>query len=131
MTSFVKTKQKEVIFMLGLIIKLVICPFTVWFASIIFPNVNYTALYQPIIVGLILAVSAHMMEILLLKRGTFWVSTVADFMAATLIVYFVSLFQVATVTLFGAILTAILITITEIIQHRWLIQSGRTKKSPA
>jgi hypothetical protein len=117
--------------MLGLILKLIVCPLTVLFASMIFPNVNYTALYQPIIVGLVLAVSAHMMEVLLLNEGTFWISTVADFMAATLIVYFVSLFQIATVTFLGAILTAILLTVTEIVQHRWLIQSGRTQKSPA
>jgi uncharacterized membrane protein YeaQ/YmgE (transglycosylase-associated protein family) len=117
--------------MLGLIVKLIVCPLTVILASVIFPNVNYTAFYQPIIVGLILAVSAHMMEVFLLKRGTFWISTIADFIAATIIVYVVSLFQVATVTFLGAILTAILLTITEIVQHQWLIRSGRTQKSLA
>ncbi len=117
--------------MMGFIVKLFVCPLTVFFSDLIFPNVDYTAFYQPIIVGLILAVSAHMMEVLLLKRGTFWTSTILDFMAATLIVYFVSLFQVATVTFFGAVLTAILLTMTEIVQHRWLINTGKTQKSPA
>lgn len=117
--------------MSGFIIKLFVCPLTIFFAELVFPNVNYTAFYQPIIVGLVLAVSAHMMEVLLLKKGTFWISTILDFIAATLIVYFVSLFQVATVTFFGSILTAFILTITEIVQHRWLIRSGRTQKSPA
>jgi hypothetical protein len=55
-----------------------------------------------------------------------------DFAAATLIVYFVSLFLIgAEVTFFGALLTRLLLTITEIFQHRYLIQSGRTRKSPA
>lgn len=116
--------------MAGLLVKLIVCPLTVMLAAYIFPNVNYTALYQPIIVGLILALSAHMMEVFLLKKGTFWMSTFMDFIAATLIVYFVSLFQLATVTFFGAILTALLLTLTEFVQHRWLIRSGRTQKSP-
>ncbi|XEC96648.1 DUF2512 family protein [Paenibacillus tarimensis] len=117
--------------MAGLLVKIIVCPLTVMFAAYIFPNVNYTAFYQPIIVGLILAGAAHMMEVLMLKRGTFWTSTVLDFIAATLIVYIVSLFQTATVTFFGAVLTAILLSLTEIVQHRWLIQSGRTRKSPS
>ncbi|WP_199622686.1 DUF2512 family protein [Paenibacillus alkalitolerans] len=116
--------------MAGLFVKLIVCPLTVILASYLFPNVNYTALYQPIIVGLVLAVAAHMMEVFLLKEGTFWLSTAMDFIAATLIVYFVSLFQAANVTFFGAILTAILLTLTEIVQHRWLIRSGRTQKAP-
>jgi uncharacterized membrane protein YeaQ/YmgE (transglycosylase-associated protein family) len=118
--------------MTGLIIKLIVCPITVILASYIFPNVEYANLWQPIIVGLILAVSAHMMEVFLLKEGTFLTSTLMDFGAATLIVYFVSLFLVGTeVTFFGALLTGVLLTITEIFQHRYLIQSGRTRKSPA
>lgn len=116
--------------MAGLLVKLIVCPLTVIFAAYIFLNVNYTVLYQPIIVGLILALSAHMMEVFLLKEGTFWMSTIMDFIVATLIVYFVSLFQVATVTFFGAILTALVLTLTEIVQHQWLIRSGRTQKSP-
>jgi hypothetical protein len=54
--------------MTGLIIKLIVCPITVIFASYIFPNVGYTY-WQPIIVGLILAVAAHMMEVFLIKEG--------------------------------------------------------------
>ncbi|MFC2947741.1 DUF2512 family protein [Virgibacillus sediminis] len=118
--------------MTGLIMKLIICPITVTLASFIFPNVAYAALWQPVLVGLILAVAAHVMEMFLLKDGTLWVSTVMDFGAATLIVYFVSQFLAgAEVTFIGAVLTGILLTITEIFQHRYLIQSGKTKKSPA
>ncbi|MCP8615411.1 DUF2512 family protein [Salirhabdus salicampi] len=114
--------------MSGLVMKLFMCPIGVILAWIMFPNVFYTTIFQPIIIGFILAVSAHLMEILILRKLTFWVSTIADFIAATLIVYFVSQLQVTYVTFFGAILTALLLTITEIIQHRWLIKSGKTKK---
>lgn len=118
--------------MTGLIIKLIVCPITVIFASYIFPNVEFLNLWQPIVIGLILAGVAHMMEVLLFRKGTFWTSTLMDFGAATLIVYFTSLFLVgANVTFFGALLTGLLLAITEIDQHRYLIQTGKTRKSPA
>lgn len=116
--------------MWGLLVKLIVCPLVIILANVIFANVNYTVLYQPIIVGLILALFAHMMEVMFLKRGTLWISTIFDFIAATLIVYLVSLLQEAKVTFLGAILTAIILMVTEIIQHLWLIRSGRTKKFP-
>jgi Mg2+/Co2+ transporter CorB len=72
-----------------------------------------------------------MMEVLILKKGTFWLSTIVDFVAASFIVYIVSLFfATASVTIAGALLTALLLTFTEVIQHGWLINSGRTQKSP-
>jgi hypothetical protein len=116
--------------LLGLIVKLFVCPITVMIAWLVFPNVQYSAIYQPIIVGLILAFAAHMMEVFILRKGTFWISTIVDFMAAAFIVYVVSLFQVAQVTFFGAVLTAVLLSTTELVQHNWLIKSGRTHKSP-
>ncbi|MGY4689122.1 DUF2512 family protein [Salibacterium sp. K-3] len=117
--------------MTGLIIKIFVCPITVVISSFIFPNVNYENLWQPIIVGLILAVSAHVMEVFILKEGTFWLSTIADFIAASAIVYIVSLFfDTAAVSFFGALLTGLLLTITEIAQHNWLIKNGKTEKSP-
>lgn len=54
--------------MAGLIVKLFLCPLTVFFAELVFPKVNYTAFYQPVIVGLVLAESAHMMQVFLLKK---------------------------------------------------------------
>jgi uncharacterized membrane protein HdeD (DUF308 family) len=117
--------------MLGLLVKLIVCPLTVMVAWFLFENVNYNAFYQPVIVGLLLAIAGHLMEVFLLKNGTFWITTSVDFIAATLIVYYVSLYQAATVTFFGAILTAALLVLTEIVQHRWLIRTGRTQKSPS
>lgn len=117
---------------MGLIVKLFVCPLTVIASDLLFPNVNYSNIYQPIIVGLVLAVMAHIMDVLLLKRGTFWMSNISDFIAATLIVYVVSLFfSGAVVTFFGAILTGLLLAFTEYVQHLWLLRSGKTKKSPA
>ncbi|WP_200411883.1 DUF2512 family protein [Virgibacillus salexigens] len=118
--------------MIALIIKLIVCPTMVVFSDLIFPNVNYSAFHQPIIVGITLAVIGHAMEALLLTKNTFWLSLVLDFIAAILIVYFVSLFfQNTIVTFFGAFLTALVLGVTEIVHHRWLLQSDRIQKSPA
>ncbi|WP_100405547.1 DUF2512 family protein [Bacillus solitudinis] len=112
--------------MIGLIVKIFVCPITVMIASLIFANVYYANLIQAITVGLVLAVAAHMMEVLILKKRTFWISTIIDFFAAALIVYVVSgLFATSVVTIGGAFLTAILLTFTEVIQHSWLINSGK------
>jgi hypothetical protein len=112
--------------------KLVICPLTVIIAAFLLPNVNFANLFQPIIVGLVLAGAGVMMEYFFLKEGTLWLSTGMDFVASVLIVYFVSLFFVgALVTFFGAILTGLLLAVTEYFTHRWLIQTGKTQKSPA
>lgn len=118
--------------MTGFIVKIFMCPIIVIISAYLFANVNYPAIYQPIIVGLVLAVVGHMMELMLLRRGTFWVSTIADFVASTLIVYFVSLLFAGTyVSFLGAVLTAVLLSISEYFQHLWLLGSGRTQKTPA
>lgn len=110
--------------------KLIICPLTVYISDILFKGVFYSTIYQPIVVGLILAVSAHMMEVLMLKRDTQWMSLALDFVAATAIVYFSQFFlRGSVVSLNGALLTAFLLGITEYFQHMWLISTGKTKKT--
>jgi hypothetical protein len=116
----------------SLLMKLVICPLTVIVSAYLLPNVNYANLFQPIILGVILAVAGVMMEYLFLKKGTLWFSNVMDFAASVLIVYFVSqLFAGAVVTFFGAIVVGLLLAIIEHFTHSYLIRSGKTRKSAA
>ncbi|UOE96098.1 MULTISPECIES: DUF2512 family protein [Bacillaceae] len=116
--------------MLGLVVKLFVFPTFVILSSFIFPQVYYANLFQPIVVGLLLAVSAHIIELFILKKGTLWISTVADFVAITILTFFLSLilFPTSYVMLSGAMLTALVLSITEVLQHLWLIQSGRAIK---
>lgn len=115
--------------MKGLIIKLFVCPITVILASILFAQVHYPALYQPILVGIVLALVGYGMETLVLRKGTIWTSTILDFSASAAIVYFSALiFAGARVTLLGALLTAFLLGLTEHLQHKMLVESGRTQK---
>jgi hypothetical protein len=116
--------------MTSLWMKVVLCPLIVGISSLLFPNVYFNSLWQPIIVGLILAASGYLLEIVLLREKTMRLSLVLDFIASILIVYFVSLFlQGAVVTLLGAILTAVILTLPEIPLHRYLINSGKTNKA--
>ena len=118
--------------MTSLLLKLITVPLAVVVSSWIFPNVDYGAVYQPIVVGLLLAVIGLLMEYMLLQEGTVWISTLADFVTSVVIVYFVSnLFDNGYVTLMGAVWTSLLLSVIEYFLHRYLVESGKMKKSPA
>lgn len=116
--------------MVGLIMKLIICPVTLIISDVLFRGLNYATVSQAIIVGVVLALSAHMMELLLLRKENFWISTIADFIASFAIVYFSQFFFAnARITFSGALFAAILLTFTEYFQHMYLIKTGRTRKT--
>jgi len=117
--------------MSGFLVKIIVCPLIVYISDFFSKQVSFTALYQPVIIGLILAVAAHTMELYILRPGSLWISTAIDFVTATLIIYFIPFFMKGLRMSFGgAISTAVLFTITEIFQHSWLINSNKTVKSP-
>ncbi len=65
----------------------------------------------------------------MLRKGALWINNVIDLVAAFIFVYFSHyVFHRATTTFFGALLTAILLAVTEYMQHLYLIctnQVGR------
>lgn len=113
--------------MTGLVIKLIVCPTVVYLSSLMFRNqIFYPSVYQIILVGLVLAVAAHLMEVMRLSKRTIWTDTALDFAAATIIVYLSGfVFRGAIVTFIGALLTAFLLAITEVIQHYYLTGTGK------
>lgn len=116
--------------MTSLLLKIFLCPIALILSTWLIPGIKYGDYYQPVIVGLILAVVGVLMEYILLKKGTLWFSTIMDFVASVLIVYFISnWFANADVTFLGAVLVGALLAVTEYFIHLWLIQSGRTQKS--
>ncbi len=117
--------------MSGFLVKIIVCPLIVYIAGVFFRQVSFTALYQPVIIGLILAAAAHTMELYILKPGALWISTAIDFVAATLIIFIVQFFMKGlSISFAGAIFTVLLFTVTEIFQHSWLINSNKTVKDP-
>ncbi|HLR79932.1 MAG TPA: DUF2512 family protein [Bacillota bacterium] len=112
--------------MVGLLVKLLITPVGIIVASWIFPNVNFANWFQPIILGIVAAVIGYFMERLMLREDTNWMTTIADFVVSSAIIYFGAMFFVdANVTFWGSILTGALLAVTEIFQHNWLIRNER------
>jgi len=118
--------------MTGLIIKLIVAPAGIILASLLFPNVDFAGVHQPIILGIIAALVGYAMEVLILREDTMTLSTFADFIVSAALVYFGSkFFTGAYVTLFGALLTAGILAVTELIQHYWLLKSGKAGRKEA
>ncbi|MFS0822724.1 DUF2512 family protein [Bacillus sp. 1P02SD] len=118
--------------MTGFIMKIILLPLVVAICSGIFNSFDLVAWYQPIGIGVLLAIIGYLMERMMLRRDTTVMTDIADFVTAALVVYFLTMFyDGARVTLWGAILTALVITLVEIPIHRWLIRSGRTERSTA
>ncbi|MFC6334465.1 DUF2512 family protein [Paenibacillus septentrionalis] len=115
--------------MTSLLIKILSVPLGLIIASWIFPNVEYSRLYQPIIVGLILAAVGLAMEYAILRKGTLWISTFADFIVSWVLVFGLSLlFDTAYVSVWGAFWAAVLLTVVEYFLHLLLIKNGLAKK---
>lgn len=115
--------------MLNLIQKIIITPIVLLIAANMLTNVNYLYAYQPVVIGVTLAVAGHLLEWALLSRNTFWLSTIADFVSSTLIIFILSYFFAgAEVTFLGATVVALFLTVIEFFVHMWLIRSGRAVK---
>ncbi len=118
--------------MTSFIMKLIMCPLLVILSAWLFPGIEFSNYAQAIVVGVILAVVGTVMEYMLLRRGTLWISNIADFIASFVIVYFISnLFNGADVTFLGALMTALLLGIAEHFTHLWLINNHKVKKEAA
>lgn len=116
--------------MIGLIIKVLVCPLVVYISDMVFKDINYINSYQAIITGLVIAVIGHIMEVFILKKGTLWISSFADLAASFIIVYLSQFFLPGSyITPAGAAITALIIAITEHLEHIYLIKEGKTKKS--
>jgi hypothetical protein len=112
--------------------KLIICPLVVALSAYVLPNVNFSHMIQPILIGLVLAVVGTLMEYLFLKEGSVWVSTFLDFVASFIIIYGLSLFIAgAVVTFMGALLVSFILGVTEYFTHAYLVRTDKTKKSHA
>lgn len=117
--------------MRNLIMKLIMLPIVVVIASNLLTTVNFPYVRQPIILGVTLAVTGHLLEWAILSERTFWLTLIVDFVTATITVYILGYFFTgAQVTFMGAILTAALISVLEYFVHMWLIRTRRARKEP-
>lgn len=115
--------------MTGLLMKIITCPLILLISDYIFRDVHYAYTYQPVLVGIILAVVGHLMELALLKPGTVIISTIADFLAAFVVVYLTQfIFSGAIVTLIGSAIVSTIVAIVEYLDHVYLVKTNKTQK---
>lgn len=116
--------------MTSFVMKIILNPIALWLSAILFTGLEFGLWYQPMILGLILAVAGTALEYAFLKRGTLYFSTVLDLAATLLIVYYVTpYFAGAVATFMGSLLTAVLFFFIEFPLHRYLLRTGRTRKA--
>lgn len=116
--------------MTGLWMKLLSCPAFLLLTDGITDQVYFSSWLQAVMLGVILAVVGHFMEVLLLQPGRLWMVTILDFFATAALVYVGQLFLPGTyISVIGALLIASFLAIVEYYLHRWLIYKGKTEKA--
>lgn len=116
--------------MIGFFMKLFIYPILMVILHALLPGLRYSFLYQAVAVGILLALLAHGLELILLKDGTFWISNILDFVIALIVVYSSQFFTTGTrITPGDALITAFVLALTEFYQHLFILRTGRAIKS--
>ncbi|WP_438448326.1 DUF2512 family protein [Gorillibacterium sp. sgz5001074] len=115
--------------MTSFVFKLIINPVALWLSALLFDGLEFGRWTQPIILGAVIAVAGIVLELLFLKRGTLWISTVLDWAAVTMLVYYITpMFDGAVSNFTGSLLTGLLFAFVEYFLHRYLISAGLTQK---
>lgn len=103
--------------MLSFIVKLLITPLLIFLVTKVSQEIEYPLLYQPILIGLILAVIGELMEIKLFQTRLLWTCLAIDFIAAVGIIYFSQFFfNNALITPQAALKAAIIFFLSEYFQ---------------
>src|SRR5690606_23030311 len=100
--------------MTSLLFKLITFPLGTLLAAWLFANVNFEHYYEPILIGLMAAVVGVLVEYVILRKGTLWLSTFSDVIINWVFLYVVAnMFEGAYVTVWGALLTSLLIGVVD------------------
>ena len=112
--------------MLNLVLKIIICPLTIYIADMLSPQINFYLLMDIIIIGLIVALVGYIGDSFLLKKISNFTLTWIDVILSTLVIWISSwFFTTAQITFSGSLFTGILLGFTEYLSHRMLLSSQR------
>lgn len=115
--------------MTGLLIKLIVCPITLIISDDILSTLNFASTYQSLLVGVVFAIFAHILEMFFLMPTMIWMNNLLDFIAAIFVIYLSQYFLPNTyITLTGATLASVFINVTELIEHYYLVRSGKANR---
>jgi hypothetical protein len=92
-------------------------PLLLFLATKVSQDIEYSSLYQPILIGVILAVIGQLMEIKLYETRLLWLCLAIDFTAAIGIIYLSQfIFTNAFITPKAALMTAVIFFLSEYFQ---------------
>lgn len=107
-------------------IKLFTCPIIIIAADYLTNSMVFSAIWQPATIGVFFAFASFLFEQVILRRDTFWISNVLDFLFAAVIVYASQFFLTdVTISLTGALFSAAMLAAFEYIAHSYLLRSGQ------
>ncbi|MFG6116124.1 DUF2512 family protein [Halobacillus sp. MO56] len=106
----------------SLFIKLVLIPIVLFIGMVSTGHITYGALWQPVVLTLVLIVAGITMEKLVLSKETLGASVFMDFIVSLLIILALSnWFPNAMVTFIGAFTLAVVLATSEYFLHRFLL----------
>jgi len=109
----------------GFFAKLFVCPAILLLSYAIVPGMNFYHIYQSVAVGIVIALAAHLSDLLILRKNTFWISNTVDLAGTFIIIYISQYFlRVTAISFLAALFTAILLTVAEYFLHSYLIRKG-------
>ncbi|HZG56343.1 hypothetical protein [Paenibacillus sp.] len=109
--------------MFSLLLKFLLVPALVGLADVMLADLFFPSVWSMIIVGLALAAVGLLVESAMLRRGTLWLTTVADWALSAAGLYVAQfVFQGAYVSVVAALLAGGLIAIPEYFAHRAAIE---------
>ncbi len=109
--------------MFMLLLKFLLVPALVGLADIMMVDLFFPTAWSVIVTGLVLAAVGLAMESAMLRRGTLWLTTVADWAVSAAGIYLAQyVFEGAYVSLVAALLAGGLLAIPEYFAHRSAIE---------
>lgn len=114
--------------MLSLLLKFILVPALVGLADMMLADLNFPSVWSVVATGLALAAVGLLMESVMLRRGTLWITTAADWGVSAAGLYLAQyVFSGAYVSVTAALLAGGLLALPEYFAHRAAIADARSR----
>ncbi|MBC2581127.1 hypothetical protein [Clostridium sp. DJ247] len=115
--------------MIGFIFKIIVYPIILLISDYLFKDIYYSYTYETFFVGVLLAITIYLVELVLFRPGTLLITTAADFLSIFTVIYLSQfMFPGVTVNLIGCSIASTLLATIQFLQHIFLIYNYKTKK---
>ncbi|HET7629571.1 MAG TPA: hypothetical protein VFK44_14455 [Bacillales bacterium] len=115
--------------MTSLLMKLIVLPAAMLGLTYLFPGLDFASVYEPLGLGVILALFGVGMEYMITIKSTLWLSVGADFILFLMLIISANMFREIDVTFTAAVIAALVLSAIESFIHLYLIRSGKTTRT--